>query len=140
MYYISLGENNNLAYYCRNCGQTDEIVNSENLCVSKTYLKSGEKSFSHVVNRYTKLDPTLPRISTIKCPNVDCVSNKHHQHQHKAAANEREREREREKETGHEHDRIKNEIIYIRYDDVNMNYVYLCSNCDTIWKTEQTSS
>ena len=28
------------------------------------------------------------------------------------------------------------EILYIRYDDKNMKFVYLCANCDTIWKTE----
>ena len=29
----------------------------------------------------------------------------------------------------------KREIIYIRYDDVNMKYVYMCSECSVIWKT-----
>ena len=28
------------------------------------------------------------------------------------------------------------EIIYIRYDDVNIKYVYLCSTCDTVWKMD----
>ena len=28
------------------------------------------------INEYTKLDPTLPRITTIKCPNIECISNK----------------------------------------------------------------
>ena len=27
------------------------------------------------------------------------------------------------------------EIIYIRYDDKNMKYVYLCPECDHVWKT-----
>ena len=31
-------------------------------------------------------------------------------------------------------ERVENEIIYIRYDDTNMKYVYLCCNCDTVWK------
>ena len=31
------------------------------------------------------------------------------------------------------------EIIYIRYDDTNMKYVYLCSTCDIVWKTEDKS-
>ena len=29
------------------------------------------------------------------------------------------------------------EIIYIRYDDTNMKYIYLCSDCDTVWKTSE---
>ena len=28
------------------------------------------------------------------------------------------------------------EVIYIRYDDINMKYVYLCVHCDTTWKTD----
>ena len=30
------------------------------------------------------------------------------------------------------------EIIYIRYDDSNMKYIYLCSDCDTVWQTNET--
>ena len=28
------------------------------------------------------------------------------------------------------------EVIYIRYDDINVKYVYLCVHCDTMWKTD----
>jgi hypothetical protein len=28
------------------------------------------------------------------------------------------------------------EVIYIRYDDTNMKYVYLCVHCDTTWRTD----
>ena len=27
------------------------------------------------------------------------------------------------------------EILYIRYDDANMKFVYLCAICDTVWNT-----
>ena len=49
------------------------------------------------------------RVNNILCPNKDCPTN---------TKNE------------------PREIIYIRYDDLNINYVYLCSTCDTTWKTE----
>ena len=29
------------------------------------------------------------------------------------------------------------EIIYLRYDDTNMKYIYLCCNCDNSWTTHQ---
>ena len=37
MYYIRItnDEENNLIYYCRNCGHENEILNKENICVSK---------------------------------------------------------------------------------------------------------
>jgi DNA-directed RNA polymerase subunit M/transcription elongation factor TFIIS len=28
------------------------------------------------------------------------------------------------------------EIIYMRYDDENMKYLYICVECDAIWKTD----
>jgi len=114
MYYIRINSDdpNKLVYYCRKCGNEDKLLAIENVCVSKTQIKKSEQTFSHIINKYTKLDPTLPRINTILCPNGDC------------ATNTKDKERE---------------IIYIRYDDMNMKYVYLCSECETVWKTnEQT--
>ena len=114
MYYIRINSDNpnKLVYYCRNCGNEDTSLVTDNVCVSKTQLKKSELSFSHIINKYTKLDPTLPRISTILCPNSDCSTN--------TKGKER-------------------EIIYIRYDDTNMKYVYLCSECDTVWNTNDSS-
>lgn len=110
MYYISISENNTnkLVYYCRNCGHEDTNIGVDNVVVSKTQLKKSEQEFSHIINKYTKLDPTLPRINNILCPNTDCSTNTKEE---------------------------PREIIYIRYDDINMKYIYLCSSCDTIWKS-----
>jgi DNA-directed RNA polymerase subunit M/transcription elongation factor TFIIS len=112
MYYISIDQNDNnkLVYYCRNCGHTDSTLSAENVIVSKNQLKKSEQEFSHIINKYTKLDPTLPRVNNILCPNPDCQTNKSDE---------------------------EKEIIYIRYDDTNMKYVYLCSTCNTVWKTEE---
>ena len=117
MYYIRIDADNSnkLVYYCRNCGNEDSSLTVENVSVSKTQLTRSEQKFSHIINKYTKLDPTLPRINKIKCPNSDCECETN---KSEAGAAER-------------------EIIYIRYDDVNMKYVYLCSTCDTVWKTDE---
>jgi DNA-directed RNA polymerase subunit M/transcription elongation factor TFIIS len=111
MYYISIDSNNanKLVYYCRHCGNVDESISVDNVTVSKIQLKKSEQEFSHIINKYTKLDPTLPRVNNILCPNANCKTNT---------------------------EDAPKEIIYIRYDDTNMKYVYLCSNCDTVWKTE----
>jgi len=113
MYYIRIDADNpnKLVYYCRNCGNEDSTLTVNNVSVSKMQLTRGEQKFSHIINKYTKLDPTLPRISKIKCPNAECDTN------HSEA--------------------VEREIIYIRYDDVNMKYVYLCSTCDYVWKTDE---
>ena len=111
MYYISISASdaNKLIYYCRNCGHEDNVLPVENVTVSKMQLKKSEQEFSNIINKYTKLDPTLPRINNVLCPNMNCKTNT---------------------------DEIEREIIYIRYDDTNMKYVYLCSSCDTVWKTD----
>jgi len=111
MYYIRVdAENTNkLIYYCRHCGNEDHMITLESVSVSKTQIKPTQQTFSHYINKYTKLDPTLPRINRILCPNAECATNK---------------------------EQKEREIIYIRYDDVNMKYVYLCSTCDIVWKAD----
>lgn len=113
MYYIRINADdpNKLVYYCRKCGNEDTtLAVAENVCVSKTQIKKSEQSFNHIINKYTKFDPTLPRINNILCPNSDCPTNT---------------------------DGKEREIIYIRFDDVNMKYVYLCSECDTAWQIKE---
>lgn len=125
MYYISVTPENELQYYCRNCGNIDNTVASENICVSKLNVKHSTtpQSFSQVVNKYTKLDPTLPRIHTMRCPNDECPSNEGGGSAGGAGAGA--------------HNKPKSEIIYVRYDDMNLKYVYLCAKCDKVWNTEQ---
>ena len=111
MYYLKITEEggDSLIYYCRNCGHENNILTQDNICVLDTTIKQMKGRYSQVINSYTKYDPTLPRISSIKCPNQSCESNK---------------------------DGSKREVIYIRYDDTNMKYIYMCTACDTIWKTD----
>ena len=109
MYYIRINSDNpnKLVYYCRNCGDENQNISTDNVTVSKIIVKKTEQSFSNIINQNTKLDPTLPRINNILCPNPNCLTN----------TEDKERE-----------------IIYMRYDDVNMKYIYLCSECDTVWE------
>ena len=115
MYYIRINSSTDkpdkLEYYCRLCGNIHD--NLVDISVSKTILKKNEQKYSHIINEYTKLDPTLPRINTLDCSNPKCPTN------HNETA------------------RKEKEIIYIRYDDVNMKYVYMCSTCDIVWKLEE---
>ena len=58
------------------------------------------------------MDPTLPRMYNVKCPNDKCNSNTD------------------EKFKG------PLEVIYIRYDNDKMKYLYMCTHCDTKWTNE----
>jgi len=112
MYYIAIDNEdpNKLQYYCRNCGHKDDTIAEEGTCVLNTQFKKGEQKFNHILNEYTKLDPTLPRIYNMKCPNVECKTN------------------------AEKYDKPV-EVIYMRYDDDNLKYLYICAQCDTTWKT-----
>ena len=109
IYYIKIDEtgSNQLTYYCRNCGNVDSILTEEGVCVLNKQYKKNVQNFNHIINKYTKLDPTLPRNNQIKCPNIECSTNT--------------------KE-------VERENIYLRYDEVNIKYLYLCCICDTSWK------
>ena len=76
----------------------------------KHILKKKQNIHNSIINEYTKLDPTLPRTKNIKCPNEKCNDN------------------------GETKSTENNEIIYLRYDNDNMKYIYLCSNCNYSWK------
>ena len=194
MYYLKISEENGniINYYCRNCGHEDTSLKTESICVSETQLRRGEQKFTNMVNEYTKYDPTLPRINTIKCPNQECLSNggKGAKPMSKADVLAVVEEEEGEGEelieggagtgTGTSKKKLniketakqtaakqataakqstaakqeqysaaaakqtntsvgtsnQREVIYIRYDDINMKYVYLCVHCDTTWKTD----
>lgn len=112
MYYISIDETNEnkLSYYCRNCGHKDSNIDDDGICVLNTQIKKGNQQFHHIINQYTKLDPTLPRIYNIPCPNKECPTND-------------------------ENKKTPREIIYMRYDDDNLKYVYICTTCDNQWTT-----
>lgn len=117
MYYIKINDNNsnNLEYYCRFCKNVDTLVNTEGICVIKNNLGQSENKSSLVVNEYTKMDPTLPRLYNMKCPNVDCKSNSDNA------------------------DDKNPEIIYIRVNDKELKYLYLCNTCDFTWKTNENT-
>ena len=117
MYYIRLsGENKDqLTYYCRKCGHEDDnlLDAEENICISRTDLKQSTSSYDHIINKYTKLDPPLPHIKNITCPNTACASN----------------------QSGESKEKVTTDILYLRYDDASMKFVYICTHCDTVWKS-----
>ena len=122
MYYIKIKDTdeNQLTYYCRNCGHVDETISDEGICVLNVNLKEGNnQTYEHIINQYTKLDPTLPRIYNMKCPNANCKTNENH--------------------TADDTSSTQTEIIYIRYNDIDMKYIYLCVECDYVWKNDDNN-
>lgn len=111
MYYIQIKneDSDELMYYCRKCGDTSDMTLDETLSVTSSNLNKDKTNFDDIINKYTKYDPTLPKVNYIKCPNEECIS---------------------KKEEG------KNDIVYIRYDESKMKYIYMCKNCDMAWRSD----
>lgn len=65
-------------------------------------------SYKHFMTPYIKYDTTLPRVKNIKCANTSCKNK----------------------------DPEKQEVLYIKYDNVNMKYLYYCCHCEHFWKNE----
>jgi DNA-directed RNA polymerase subunit M/transcription elongation factor TFIIS len=109
MYYVSIDQDNEdkLIYYCRNCGHKDTNVSNDAICVMNTNITKGKQQFHHIVNAYTKMDPTLPRLYNVPCANINCSTNNDQPD--------------------------KREVIYMRYDDENLKYIYICNHCDFQW-------
>ena len=103
MYYIKLQDDNpnNLIHYCKQCGNED---NTQPANIINSINTSDDQD---IVNEFTKYDPTLPRTSTIPCPNSNCKTNTEDKHR---------------------------EIIYIKYNETKLKFMYLCTECDTTWK------
>ena len=110
-YYHDIKENR-LNYYCRVCGNTETNISKDALCVLDTQFQKETFHFDNLVNRYTKLDPTLPHIY-LQCPNDSCKTNQ---------------EKTDEKNV--------TDAIYIRYDNKRLKYLYICTVCDHKWKNE----
>ena len=114
--YYHMIQNNELIYYCRVCGNKEMNVNKEALCVLDTNVNQGTSNFDYIVNKYTKYDPTLPHIF-VHCPNEKCKTN----HQ---------------KKENHKEELGVTDAIYLRYDNVNLKFLYICTECEFKWKTE----
>lgn len=96
-----------LVYYCKHCGFERQKEATDSSCVYEMDYKTSNYAIHSVLNEYTHADPTLPRVDNIDCPNKECESQTHPE---------------------------KKEVAYIKYDQTNMKYVYLCILCRQAWK------
>ena len=103
----------NLKYMCKSCESSKNVAADFNPCIHKTNYGGNEKIFYEMfINEYTFIDPTLPRSKQIHCP----VCSQHNKEENK--------ENKETKET---------EVIYVRYNNADMKYIYLCCSCKNAW-------
>ncbi len=166
MYYLKVnsttedgsGEEHQLYYYCRNCGHEEAHLSPENVCVLNTQITRSEQQFNHLVNQFTKYDPTLPRSHHLKCPNDACITNGSSESLAKNGSSDNVAHGESVAKGGSsdsiahggnsdsvahggskatEPD-VMSEVVYVRYDEINLKYIYICTRCDSMWKNDLT--
>lgn len=118
-YYLFVGASaTNLVHKCRKDGITVEMKpkNSEEAIIMETHFRTenqnnkGKQSF---MNEFTRADPTIPHLHTVKCPNNVCPSN------------------------GPPADPATpaKDIIYVKTDVKNLTFEYQCQVCNKQWTT-----
>lgn len=97
----SIEERENKAYMkCRNCPYEEEVQQ-----VVYEHDLQQDTSVQYSINPYLKYDPTLPRFTTMICPNESCAT--------------------RGKPSN---------IVGIKLDPIKVLWLYQCAECDTTWK------
>jgi DNA-directed RNA polymerase subunit M/transcription elongation factor TFIIS len=115
MLYLKINSDNagedegGLRYYCKSCGKEYDCDQNECVYYANYSNQLTELYIKNFISQYTTCDPTLPFIDNLDCPNDECVTN------------------DKSKKT-------KKEVVYIRYDEDQMKYLYICRHCKTAWK------
>ena len=98
------GESQELRRICRKCGFKEDSKGG--LVMEMMIQQRSSEGYKVLLNEFTRKDPRLPHIrKNISCPNVACESNH-----------------------GKDPD-----VIYIKYDLVNLMYLYICDICGEQW-------
>tara|TARA_Y100000389_G_C17468278_1_gene527765 strand:- start:2694 stop:3113 length:420 start_codon:yes stop_codon:yes gene_type:complete len=98
-----------LHYHCKACNSKRQCPADYNPCVlKKTYGGNAKVFYELFINEYTKYDPTLPHLNNTPCQNAECAK--------------------KTSENGEE-----SNIVYVRYSEEKMKYIYLCCKCDKAW-------
>ena len=104
-------ESQSLTRLCRKCGYKENDVKG-GLVMEMRIQEDSAEGYKILLNEFTRKDPRLPHIrKNISCPNVVCESNH-----------------------GKDPD-----VIYIKYDLVNMMYLYICDICGEKWHSRSRS-
>jgi len=99
-------EQDKLINYCKNCSNSIELKSdNKSILIFENNYEKEKINYKLFVNPYIKYDPTLPRVNNLVCPNNKCTKKKNED----------------------------NEVIYIKYDNENMKYLYYCVYCEEFW-------
>ena len=97
----------NLFRVCRTCGYSEQDTEGGLAMLTIVQERSSE-GYKVLLNEFTRQDPTLPRVSTLPCPNKTCET--------------------------HTKGKERN-VIIIKYDAQNLKFLYICDVCGEQWRS-----
>ena len=93
---------------CKNCGYQEEDATG-GLILEIDLKEKTSEGYKILINQYTEFDPTLPHVTSIKCPNDRCESN-----------------------TGSK----ERDVLYMKFDPVALKFLYICTVCKEQWRSK----
>lgn len=105
--FIYSDSSSNLYLGCKVCGSKEDYIGEK--CIYSNHFNY-DKSETINQNKYLSFDNTIPYIEgnkNLKCPCEECITNTSN---------------------------TPSNISYIKYDEENMKYLYLCRYCGQKWK------
>ena len=117
MYYIKQLEDSTMVNYCKNCNSEKQFVNNSSQQTSSHKIltnnfEAGATTYKQYLNENIVHDNTIPHVNNIVCNNQNCTK--------------------KESE--------ENDIMYIKYDRVNIKHLYHCVHCKHFWKLNKNST
>lgn len=103
--WLELDDDKKLQYHCKNCDNIIIHEQKNSLCVLDSNFNDDDTSYNQYINKHLKNDPTLPRVNNIECTNAECTKTPDQE----------------------------NEVIFVKYDQKNMKYLYHCTYCEQFW-------
>lgn len=109
MLYVSTTPEKKLEYYCNMCGKNETVDTTEqSVCIIDDNKIDDTILYNQYITTNIKYDPSLPRVNNIECPNKNCTKKSNQEP----------------------------ETIYLKYDFINMKYLYYCCYCEHFWRTQ----
>lgn len=75
LYFLKKQDDDTLSYHCRTCGNLEPRNSSDNCIYQSDIDKKDYMTVQMSQNPYIIRDPTLPRLSNVKCINDKCITN-----------------------------------------------------------------
>lgn len=106
MLYFKVEGSDMLTKYCKNCNYSvSKSYEDDAVVIIENDFRDEKVIYSQYKNKNIIYDPTLPRVKNIVCTNQNCSKHKDQE----------------------------NNVIYIKYDNKNMKYLYFCNYCEEFW-------